>query len=489
MGNGRRAGQAGTSRVESALLWRALPTADHLEARITFRGGGAVRTFPFAVGPAAEVRSIEAEGARVALTADPEGAPGQWIARFDPPIPDGGTIRMELWSPFEPSNTADRRRPPLLSPLGPSLHGGRIALLRPEGWSGRLEPSPDLAPLSEQEFEQEWGVLPREAGLDPAGASRFVGDARLAATLGPSPDRREVVPALDLELGDGRWEWAASARIADRDGRPVHEARALLPSGLELVAVEGPGLTSWDRPEPNLLRLRFDHDASPSRSVSLVGWLPQRVDPMSSGPSESAMPVPWPSWPGAEVEAGTLTVGSASAVVALERPDLPPAFVEPLSNQSGRRRTFDEVPIDRGDILRATSFPTIAVDIASQLTLGTGSMAWEALVRYRISGGPADRIELDMPPEWSRIARVRTRRCRPGRHPHPRDAGRDHPITADLGRRRPADSGGQSPRSRDSRPLPRADPLGTRTGPGPRPEPPVADRRRARDRSDGARSD
>ena len=395
---------SGTSRVESALLWRALPAADHLEARITVRGGGPVRTFPFAVGPGAEIRSIEAEGARVALTPEPEGGPGDWIARFEPPLPDVGVIRLELWSPREPSAAPERRRPPLLTPRGPSMQSGRIALLRPEGWGGRLEASPDLAPLSEQEFEQEWGVLPREAGLDPAGASRFVGDARHAATLGPSPDRREVVPTLDLELGAGRWEWAASALIADRDGRPVHEARALVPNDLELVDVEGPGLTSWDRPEPTLLRLRFDGDASPSRSVSLVGWLPQRVDPMSAGPSESTMSVPWPSWPGAEVRPGTLTVGSASAVVALERPDLPPAFVEPLSTQSGRRRTFDEVPIDRGDTLRSTCFPTIAVDIASQLTIGPGSTAWEALVRYRITGGPADRIELDMPPEWSRIA-------------------------------------------------------------------------------------
>ena len=90
-------------------------------------------------------------------------------------------LQVELWRPRAEGDEPDSRRPPRLEPLGVGRFEGRIALMRPGSWGGRLGSEPGDASISEQEFEQEWGPLPRGDGLEPAGAARLTVRGRACA--------------------------------------------------------------------------------------------------------------------------------------------------------------------------------------------------------------------------------------------------------------------------------------------------------------------
>ncbi|RUL85847.1 hypothetical protein, partial [Tautonia sociabilis] len=398
---------ASAPRIEGLLLWEALPSADRLAARLTVRSPSPVRELWFAIEPGVAVRSVRAAGALVEGSRVVAGDGDRWAARIDPPLPDGGTLELELWRPQEgplPSagDEPSPRRPPLLEPLGVSRFEGRIALLRPETWGGRLGSQPGAPAISEQEFEQDWGPLPSGAALAPSGASRFEGAPRPAVPMGPTPARRQVETSLQLDLDAGRWDWRLSAELADLDGRTIREAELVLPADLELIDVDAPGLTAWDRPSPDRLRLRFDGPASSSRGIAVVGWLPQPCGPMNPGPLVEERPLPWPDWPGAAQRPGTLLLSSPNtALISYVGPDGTPVPIDRLAS-SNNRRPYRRIVVDRpGGLLRVESFPAVTVELWSQLSLGRRSARWEALVRFSVTGGPADRIELDVPDAWA----------------------------------------------------------------------------------------
>ncbi|WP_145268913.1 hypothetical protein [Tautonia plasticadhaerens] len=393
-------------RVEGLLLWRAMPSADRLDARLTVSGGGPIRELWFAIEPGVAVRSIRASGSMVEGSRILAEDGDRWVARIDPPLPDGGVIQVELWRPRPgavpggPDGPSPGVRPPRLEPIGVDRFEGKIALMRPESWSGRLSPLPGGPPLSEQEFEQEWGPLPRGAALDPAGAARFLGAPAVAVPIGPTPSRLRVTPTLQLDLDAGRWEWRLAAEVLDVDGRPIREMELGIPRELELLDVAAPGLTAWDRPARDRLRLRFDGPASPARSLAVGGWIPQPCGPMDPGPLVVERPLPWPQWPGASERPGKLLLSSpTTALIGYLEPDGEPVPVDRLA-PSNNRRPYREIEVREPGMLRVESFPSVTVELWSQLSVNDRSARWDALLRFEVVGGPADRIELDLPDAW-----------------------------------------------------------------------------------------
>jgi hypothetical protein len=396
--------------LEGLLLWQALPTSDLLDARLTVRGSSPVRELWFAIDPGVAVRSVRAAGAIVESSRIVADDGDRWIARIDPPLPEGAVLQLELrrslraetlTSAGEPGEGPIPRSPPRLEPIGVSRFDGQIALMRPKTWGGRLESAATNPPMSDQEFEQDWGPLPRGGALDVAGATRFTGLPLISVPLGPTHPRRRVEPTLQLDLDGGRWDWRLAARISDLDGRAIRRVTLNVPADLELVDLEAPGLTAWDRPAPDRLRLRFDGLASAVRPISLTGWLPELARPMDPGPLIVDRPLPWPEWPGLSVEPGTLLLSTpTTALVDYRGPDGRSQPIDRLATSNNRRR-YRPIPIDQPGSLRVESFPAVTVELWSQLVLSSQSARWEALVRYRVSGGPADRIELILPESWA----------------------------------------------------------------------------------------
>ncbi|WP_169976078.1 hypothetical protein [Tautonia rosea] len=396
--------------LEGLLLWQALPTSDLLDARLTIRGTSPVRELWFAIDPGVAVRSVRAAGAIVESSRIIADDGDRWIARIDPPLPEGAVLQLELRralrseatdSAAEPPDGPTRRGPPRLEPIGVSRFDGQIALMRPKTWGGRLEAAPGNPPMSDQEFEQSWGPLPRGGALDVAGATRFTGLPQLSVPLGPSNPRRRVEPTVQLDLDAGRWEWRLAARVSDLDGRAIRKVMIKIPADLELVDLEAPGLTSWDRPTPDQLRLRFDGLASAVRPISLAGWIPEPARPMEPGPLVSDRPLPWPEWPGLSVEPGTLLLSTpTTALVDYRGADGRSQPIDRLATSNNRRR-YRPIPIDQPGSLRVETFPAVTVELWSQLVLSSQSARWESLVRYRVLGGPADRIELILPESWA----------------------------------------------------------------------------------------
>ncbi|WP_152051714.1 hypothetical protein [Tautonia marina] len=396
--------------LEGLLLWQALPTSDLLDARLTIRGASPVRELWFAIDPGVAVRSVRAAGAIVESSRIVADDGDRWIARIDPPLSEGAVLQLELRRALrsEASNAAGEpntdpilRSPPRLEPIGLSRFDGQIALMRPKTWGGRLEAASGNLPMSDQEFEQNWGPFPRGGALDVAGATRFSGLPQVSVPLGPTHPRRLVEPTLQLDLDAGRWEWRLASRISDLDGRAVRKVTLNVPEDLELIDLEAPGLTSWDRPSSDQLRLRFDGLPSSVRPISLTGWLPERSRPMEPGPLVTERPLPWPEWPGLTVEPGTLLLSTpTTALVDYRGADGRSQPIERLATSNNRRR-YRPIPLDQPGSLRVESFPAVTVELWSQLVLSSQSARWEALVRYRVSGGPADRIELILPESWA----------------------------------------------------------------------------------------
>lgn len=403
-GQARAADEAG-GPVDAALLWDATPAGDRLRARLTFHNPSGTATVRLAMEPGFAVHSARAPGLIEARMRGPAERP-EWVARFEPPLGDGEFLSLDCWRPTEGEPADARRHLPRLSPVGVERYSGVLGFRHPAEWSGRLGPVAETEPVADEAFVRAWGDLPRDL-LALAGALRFSASPTVEAGTGPPPARPSIRQDVDLRIEPGRVEVLVDAALSGRGG-PCFEAQARVPEALRLVRVEAEGLTYWTRPEPGLVRLRFDGPEAPRRSIRLEGWMPAECDPMAVGPVAMEAAVPWPRWVEVEEEPGTLAIASPVSCRVADAVGFAPAEAATATAALPTRLAFRAAHAEAPGVLRWSSpAPRVDVSVRSLLTIDPGTAEWAALVDYRVVGGSADVIRLKLPEAWSRSATVR----------------------------------------------------------------------------------
>ena len=406
--------------VEALFLWDALASGDRVRARLTYRNTEGTPVVRLSLGPGEVVRDYQIPGlVDVSLEGTPERP--EWVARVDPPLPDGATASVDVWRPIEepapiPDDGTTTRVMPRVEPVGVERCGGSLAFRRPAEWSGRIAPGAGAEALGEELFVRSWGTLPEES-LTLSGAARvpaWLGRNGLPAVeTGPRPARTLVTPAVTLTPAAGRIDVALDAEIQET-GRPTHGVSFTVPAGLRLDRVLADGRTYWERTAPGSVTLRFDGPTLRSRKVRVRGWLPAGGDPTAAPFPAREIDVPWPRWPGILEQSGALTVVSttrfqvlgAEGATAVVRPDengWSPTPGAPF------RAAYQVEPLARFGTLRWEAEPprvAVALRAPSQLTIEPETADWVADLRYEIAGGPLDEINLRLPTEWARHASV-----------------------------------------------------------------------------------
>ncbi len=309
---------------------------------------------------------------------------------------------VELWRPAPRGGEVPIRRMPRFEPLGLAQFSGVIGVRRPQDWAGRLGPADTEGLIADSEFARAWGPLPSGPGT-LAGASRFRGPAGLAIGTGPPRNRPRVSPAVRVNLVPGRLEFQADAAWTD-DGGSSRDVRLRIPGGLRLTRVDAAGLTDWSRTADDSLSLRFDgEDAPQEKAIRIEGFVPIDGDPMATGPVRSEVDVPWPTWPSAIAEAGTLVVTAASSVAFKLDPGPGVVVAESASAGSGSLRVSYQIPALRapGRLRWTAEPPGVIVRLQSLLTLHPDSAEWSASARYTVPWGPSPPIRLHLPTPWA----------------------------------------------------------------------------------------
>ncbi|MGE3821144.1 MAG: hypothetical protein AB7I30_17160, partial [Isosphaeraceae bacterium] len=407
--------------VEALYLWDALPAGDRLRARLTYRATGGTPFVRVGIDQHMLVRSAQIpEDSEVAWEGTPEKP--EWVARFDPPLPDGATILLDLWRPST-DPTPPRfgaRSVPRAEPLGIERHSGSLAFRRPPDWRGRISGGPLQELLGEDAFARSWGSLPNDS-LTLSGAIRLTAapgrSPSLTVETGPSTGDPRVDCSTLLTLSPGRIDVEVEAVLQDSDGE-ISEAEVSFPKDFHALEVFGEGLTDWGERSPGRLQLRFDGPRSPGRRVTLRGWQATPPSPETMPPSPTTMAVPWPRWPGLEERGGALSVIAPVPVEVrddegkpLSRDGAPPVVSE--SGEFAPRVYRVTQPSELASLSWNESPPRVAVRIESQLTIDLESAEWLAAIRYEVGGGPLDAIHLSLPAEWAKSATVRL----PGQSP------------------------------------------------------------------------
>ena len=167
-------------------------------------------------------------------------------------------------------------------------------------------------------------------------------------------------------------------------------------------------MTNWTRMSGDRVRLRFDGEATERKTVHVDGWIPAPSPDHggASTPATFSIPAPWPSWPGAEVESGVLTVSASGAREAkLEaRGGAVPTISGPSATGSaGLVSTSYRGPrTDEPQQLRwSDEPPKVAVRVDSLLTVFPNSALWKAIARYSVSGGSMEVVRLKFPTAWT----------------------------------------------------------------------------------------
>ena len=139
--------------------------------------------------------------------------------------------------------------------------------------------------------------------------------------------------------------------------------------------------------------------------------------------------MPWVRWPGAEVVGpGTLTVSSGTEVKVIGGSGLAPIPVAAspgtaVGSEGGgavittgggaaasaphRLSSYQVDDPDRlGELTWDSRPPRVAVVVESQTTIHPDFAEWVAVVRYDVTGGALDRINLKVPKEWAARAKL-----------------------------------------------------------------------------------
>ena len=302
---------------------------------------------------------------------------------------------------------------------------GLIALRWPENWSGHVL-SPEVAePIVEGAFQLLWGE-PLEDARPPGRTIRLPQPPNASAWVGPVPDRRSMRQSVRLTAESGRLDVQIDAELDDLAGRSF-EIGARLPEALRLVRVEADGLTTWSRPTPDRLSLRFDGRATSRRLIQIRGWLPAIGDPMAVETTRREVPVPWPIWSESDEEPGTLTLITpssplstrASPGAAPRPPELVPATGvvaistpanEPAGSTGGAASSRLTYRVDRpeelGTLRWAIEPAWVFVSVHALMTVYPTSAEWIASIRYQVEHGPCDALFLRVPTAWTEDAEV-----------------------------------------------------------------------------------
>lgn len=394
------------SSIEATLLWDAEPAGDRLRARLACREPRGTAAVRLRVEPGLILRSAKAPGLVDARWEGTVERP-EWVARFDPPLPDGAALALEWWRPWATTNREGKaRRMPRVEPPEGVRFSGVAALRRPGDWSGHLVSAAATVPLPDEAFVRAWGELPPEP-LTLAHATRFGRGDEVGAELSPTPARLVVRPKLQVAIRQGRADWRLDAEIEVVAGR-AFEVEARVPIEVRIVRVEADGLTGWSSPTPGSILLRFDGPEAPRRTARLIGWLPTGGDPLVAGPVPRELAIDWPGWPGSEVEPGRITIAADSAfrwesggrveavTLASSSPTEPPF-----------RGTFPVNRAGEGGTIRWISAPAEAeVRVRSLVTLRPDSADWLAVVDYGVAAGGVDAFQFALPTDWAREARA-----------------------------------------------------------------------------------
>jgi hypothetical protein len=382
-----------------------------------------IATIRLGLEPGLVVRSSSIPGL---VGATWQGTPDrpEWVARVDPPLPDGATIGLEFWRPSPATKSAPGsingqpsaishqrlvRRFPRFEPLGVDRFTGSLAFRRPADWSGRLAMIPllDPIPITEEAFVRAWGTLPEEP-LTLSGATRFLRAPVLALRTGPLPVQLEVRPAVELSIGAGRVDVRSSAELFEISGH-AHHAEIEIPPALRVVRVEADGLTDWSRVSPERIVLRFDGAPAKQRQVRFWGWVPVAADPLAPALPDAGIAVPWPRWPGIATLPGQLTVSSPTPF------RITPLLASLAARESGPsssagprfRESYRVDPLERPGQLRwKVEPPRLSVVVHSQITIHPDSVEWVAALRYDSFGGAFDTVLLQLPTSWAEPAKV-----------------------------------------------------------------------------------
>ncbi|WP_406695457.1 hypothetical protein V5E97_30995 [Singulisphaera sp. Ch08] len=398
---------AATGSVEGLLLWDAEPAGDRVRARLTYRRPEGTSVIRLRLDPGLVVRSIAIPGqADAGLIASEQGV--EWVAHINPPLPDGASIRLEFWRPHPIGHETEElpeRTLPKIEPLGVETYSGAIGFRRPADWAGRLSGLAGSDPITEEVFVRSWGNLPEEP-LTLSGVTRFLRLSSVAVRTGPQPSRLSVQPTVELNLGPGRVEVSLEAKLTQVSGRS-YQVEFDVPSELQVSRVEGDGVTDWSR-SAGRIQLRFDGPAAKQRTVRVLGWLPVPYDPLATGTTRQEVGVPWPRWQNVDMSLGTLGITTpttfqleTAAGVTLSNPDF-----EDLSLTTVRTTYHVDRPEGLGRLRWEVEPPRVDVQVRSQLTINPDSAEWVAVLRYDVSGGACDSIQLKLPTAWAQSSEV-----------------------------------------------------------------------------------
>jgi hypothetical protein len=395
--------------ADALLLWDAQPAGDLVRVRLTLNNLRDPSRIRLGLDPGWVVLSTSIPGLIDTGLQGSRERP-EWIARTDPPLPEGATIRFEIWRPreFTTTGVGDTSRPlPRVEPLDVAAFIGRLGFRRPEGWRGRLRASAGSDPLTDEEFLSLWGTLPdNRASL--AGAIRYALTPKIAVDAAPIPVRVLLTPDVRLQLQPGRVLVDAAFQAETRGG-VTRQVEFIPPEGLVVERVDAPGLSDWSLPSPDRLVVRFDREARERFTIRVGGSIPLNDDGTAANSLTHELAVPLFKLPGSERLSGVLTVdGPATSRIQLrEKPDAGAGTEGGLLGNARGSLTAALNPNDPDAVLSwSDEAGRVRVLVRAVLTMNVNSADWLARLSYRSSGGAIDRVAFQLPTSWSKNAAV-----------------------------------------------------------------------------------
>lgn len=431
--------------VEGMLIWDIEPAGDRLQARLTFQNPAGTGQIRLALEPGLAIRSAAIPGL-VETRWEGTSARPEWVARVEPPLPDGASAQVELWRPLsQPAAPAaaaapeaqgseklpgsqparqTRRKVPHIDLRNVERFTGVLAFRGLEGWSVQLADA-----VGAEQVRTE-SVLKDGLELDDqhvvAGAVRFLRTPACEVVAGPTPASRSIHQSVQVKIDSGRLDVTVDAVLSDRAGRSF-DALAQIPPTMNVLQVEADGLRSWSRVAPDRLLLLFDVPdvVVPRRTIRLKGWIPVPVSALSPLPPQREMPIPWPKWSDTDPEPGTLAISSAT-ITGLGRAQGPagartlwvdgntglvaagandPAATS-SAGQSGALTFRVDAKANLGRVHWTPEPPRVSVSVQSQLTIHPDSAGWASSVRYQVAGGSTDALYLKLPTAWAESATI-----------------------------------------------------------------------------------
>jgi hypothetical protein len=393
--------------AEELVLWDALPAGDRIRVRATIRGATAASQVRLAVDPAVILRTATAPGL-VTVRIEPGGEQAVLTARFDPPLPPGETLVLDLWRPVH-RDRARSRGIPRVEALDVESRSVVLGFRRPGDWTGRLGTEHAPAVVPDDVFVRSWGTLPEPVATF-SGAIRYTATPAEPVETGPVEAPVVVRPAVRVGIQPGRL-WVRIDAEFDGTGITPSLPSLAVPEGMNLCRVEGQGV-AWSVVPGGRLLLRLDPSRRGAASLMVEGWIPSA--PMTRRPDEdlAGEPIPWPRWSGCQQEPGLLTILAPSSVTFRLSPE------PPLAATTGKievprgmimQGPFRIEPRDGPPATLLRQPPQAGSRVAVQATLTTmlGTAALDAIVRYRVTGGPIETLTLRLPADWSTRASVK----------------------------------------------------------------------------------